>query len=182
MRTVPWFGPLVADSLRAVVGGERVTALEEAVASVEDHVARVTTDGRARSLEEATPAALLDMPSTPNDTAVERALAPSAVQAPYTKVAAAGDGTWSAVPTRLGETPFYRTMLHPNPERAYAELFVFALDLSRFELHAVAGSVEPRSSAHCPASNGPASCPRASAGGSSRPSTAASRPSTANSA
>jgi hypothetical protein len=164
VRTVPWFGPLVADSLRAVVGGERVTALEEAVASVEDHVARVTTDGRARSLEEATPAALLDMPSTPNDMAVERALAPSAVRAPYAKVAAAGDGTWSPVPTRLGETPFYRTMLHPDPERAYAELFVFALDLSRFELHAVAGSVEPRSEHALPGVERPGIVPESERG------------------
>ena len=145
VRTVPWFGPLVADTLRSVVGGERVTALEEAVANVEDHVARVTTDGKARSLDEATPAALLELPSTPEETAVERALAPAAVAAPFAKVAAAGDGTWSAVPTRVGDAPLYRTMLHPDPERSYAELFVFALDLSRFEVHAVAGSIEPKS-------------------------------------
>ncbi|HEV8548140.1 MAG TPA: phosphodiester glycosidase family protein, partial [Polyangiaceae bacterium] len=62
------------------------------------------------------------------------------------KVAAADDGAWHALPTRLGEsTTFYRTMLHPDPERAYSELFVFALDLSKFEVHAVAGSVEPKS-------------------------------------
>jgi hypothetical protein len=131
---------------------------------VEDHVARVTTDGRARSLEEATPAALLDMPSTPNDTAVERALAPSAVQAPYAKVAAAGDGTWSAVPLRVGEAPLYRTMLHPDAERAYAELVVFALDLARFEVHAVAGSVEPRSERPLPGLERPGIVPESERG------------------
>jgi len=145
VRTVPWFGPLVADTLRSVVGGERVTALEEAVADVEDHVARATTDGKARSLEEATPAALLELPTTNDDVTVQRALAPAAVSAPFPRVAGAGDGTWSAVPTRVGDAPLYRTMLHPDPERSYAELFVFALELSRFEVHAVAGSIEPRS-------------------------------------
>src|SRR4051812_43364391 len=43
MRTVPWFGPLVADSLRSVVGAERVTVLEEAVATVEDRVNQVAS-------------------------------------------------------------------------------------------------------------------------------------------
>src|SRR5690606_35819863 len=45
------------------------------------------------------------------------------------------------------EPVLYRTILHPDAERAYAELFVFALDLSKVSVHAVAGSVEPRSPA-----------------------------------
>lgn len=144
MRSVPWFGPLVADSLRAVLGGERVTALEEAVASVEDHVERVTSDGKVRSLDDATPAALL-APNEPDVAALTRALAPSNVAPLYPAVAAPEDGVFRAMPTRFGDAPIYRTMLHPDRERAYAELFVFALDLSKLSVHAAAGSIEPKS-------------------------------------
>ncbi|HSC86541.1 MAG TPA: phosphodiester glycosidase family protein, partial [Polyangiaceae bacterium] len=58
---------------------------------------------------------------------------------------ARGDGIWQAVGTRDGGVPsIHRMLLHPDRERSYAELFVFALDLSQLELHAQAGSVEPR--------------------------------------
>jgi hypothetical protein len=50
IRTVPWFGPLVADSLRAVAGSQNVTRLEELVAGVEDQAKQVASDGVARSL------------------------------------------------------------------------------------------------------------------------------------
>jgi hypothetical protein len=36
-------------------------------------------------------------------------------------------------------------MLHPDAARSYAELFVFALDLSKLDVRAAAGSVEPKS-------------------------------------
>jgi hypothetical protein len=145
LRTVPWFGPLVADSLRSAIGSEHVTELEEAVADVEDHVNHVTSDGKARSLSEATPAALLapaqDAPAT---LALEHR--PANVSAPYPAVAAPNDGVWTSVPVRTGGTPaLFRTLLHPDPDRPYAELFVFALDLSKLSVHAVAGSIEPKS-------------------------------------
>jgi len=147
MRTVPWFGPLVADTLRSTVGRERVTELEEAVANVEDHVERVTSDGKARSLADATPEALLGK-TDPSSLVPERtaARAPSDVTPLFPGVAATDDGTFRPIPTRAGnDHAIYRTMLHPDAERSYAELFVFALDLSKFELHAVAGSIEPKS-------------------------------------
>ncbi len=59
VRHVPWFGPLVADQLRALVGSERVTELEETVAGVEDRVQQVVSDGKARSMSDATPSELL---------------------------------------------------------------------------------------------------------------------------
>jgi len=163
MRHVPWFGPLVADSLRAVLGGERVTALEEAVASVEDHVERVTSDGKARSLDDATPAALL-APNEPDVQALTRALAPSNVAPLYPAVAAAEDGVFRAMPTRFGDVPIYRTMLHPDRERAYAELFVFALDLSKLSVHTVAGSIEPKSDRSLPGVERPGVVPEADRG------------------
>ncbi len=142
VRHVPWFGPLVGDQLRSMVGSERVTQLEETVAHVEDRVQQAVSDGKARSLTEATPPELL-----PPQTATNlEATAPRAVGALYRDTASAEDGTWQSVGTRTGPAgAMYRTIVHPDPERAYAELFVFALDLSKLRVHAVPGSVEPKS-------------------------------------
>jgi hypothetical protein len=59
VRHVPAFGPWLADGLRSLVGSERVTQLEETVAGVEDRVQQAVSDGRARSLSDATPSELL---------------------------------------------------------------------------------------------------------------------------
>jgi len=161
VRHVPWFGPLVAATLRAVVGGERVTALEEAVASVEDHVERATSDGKARSLGDATPAALLGtVEPDPVDTALGHA--PKDVAPLFRAVAAPDDGAFRPLPTRFESgSAIYRTMLHPDPERAYAELFVFALDLSQVLVHPVAGSVEPKADRPLPGVSRPGVVPEA---------------------
>ena len=145
VRHVPWFGPLVADELRALLGSERVTGIEETVAGVEDRFQRALSDGKARSLSEATPTELL--PVVPESKRVsEDAAGPRAVGALYAATASAEDGAWLPVNARSGKSgAIYRTIVHPDSERAYAELFVFALDLSKLRVHAVAGSVEPKS-------------------------------------
>jgi hypothetical protein len=144
MRHVPWFGPLVADSLRTLVGGEQVTRLEETVAGIEDHVQRVVSDGKARGLDEATPPEL--KPAAIRPELEQTSSAPRAIGALYAETAGVGDGEWRAVATRgVQGSAIYQTMIHPDSERAYAELFVFALDLSRLSVNAVAGSVEPKS-------------------------------------
>ncbi|HYQ01299.1 MAG TPA: phosphodiester glycosidase family protein [Polyangiaceae bacterium] len=143
VRHVPWFGPMVADGLRSMVGSEHVTQLEEAVAGVEDRVQQATSDGKARSLSDATPSELL-VTVAPKATVED--LLPRAVGALYPKTASAEDGTWQTVNVRTGKSgAISRTIVHPDSERVYAELFVFALDLSKVSVHAVAGSVEPKS-------------------------------------
>lgn len=159
VRHVPWFGPLVADQLRSAVGSERVTQLEETVAHVEDRVQHAVSDGKARSLTEATPSELLGPAS--NAKTMSEVVVPSPVGALYPETASAEDGAWQAVATRTGRPgAIYRTIVHPDPERAYAELFVFALDLSKVAVHAVAGSIEPRSAgAHASAATRPGIIP-----------------------
>jgi hypothetical protein len=150
IRTFPWFGPLIADNLRKVLGSERVTQLEEIAADVEDRVHRAASDGKARSLSDSTPE---DLITTHVETTTPVALSnkPANVGALHQSIATAEDGVWQPVLVRSGETDvLYRTIIHPDPERAYAELFVFALDLSKVELHAVAGSIEPRSESKLP--------------------------------
>jgi len=160
VRHVPWFGPMLADELRSLVGSERVTELEEAVAGVEDRVQQATSDGKARSLSEATPSELLvdvaDVKPTLEDAF------PSAVGALYPATASAEDGRWQPVGTRAGKGgAIYRTIVHPDSERVYAELFVFALDLSKLSVHAVAGSVEPKSAEPGPRAPRPGVIPEA---------------------
>jgi hypothetical protein len=145
-RTLPWFGPLLADSLRSLVGSEAVTRLEETTADLEDRVQRVQQAvgrGQARSLDEATPADLLAVTTKTSAPVRNR---PSDVGPMFGATAGSDDGTWQAARVRTtDDTVLYRTIVHPDPERTYAELFVFALDLSRLKVHAVAGSVEPKS-------------------------------------
>lgn len=149
VRHVPWFGPMVADQLRALVGSEHVTTLEEAVAGVEDRVQQAVSDGKARSLSDATPSELLASVADAKPANVEAA--PSSVGAMYPATASPEDGVWQAVNARAAQGgAIYRTMVHPDADRAYAELFVFALDLSKLSVHAVAGSVEPKSAEPLP--------------------------------
>lgn len=58
-----------------------------------------------------------------------------------------GDGVWVPVESKLipSETPslFYRTVLHPDAERPYAELHLVAMDMRRLELGIAAGYEDP---------------------------------------
>ena len=151
MRHVPWFGPLLADELRALVGSERVTELEETVAGVEDRVQQATSDGKARSLADATPSELASSLVDADAQGVNQISAPLAVGPLFAATSSPEDGRWQAVTARVGASgAIYRTMIHPDRERAYAELFVFALDLSKLSVHAVAGSIEPKSAEPLP--------------------------------
>jgi hypothetical protein len=145
IRTLPWFGPLLADNLRTFLGSENVTRLEETLAGVEDHVQHAVSRGEARSLSDATPSELLPT-VTAEAPPLEVERRPSPLGPMYSTVTTAEDGIWQPVEARATpNTVLYRTIVHPDPERVYAELFVFALDLSAVRVHAVAGSIEPKS-------------------------------------
>jgi hypothetical protein len=157
IRTVPWFGPLLADSLRAVAGSRNVTRLEELVAGVEDRAKQATSTGVARSLTDSTPPELLPQP-VPEIADVARR--PKDAAPLFPKVASAEDGTWQSVGVRGTDAPvLYRSILHPDPARSYAELFVFALDLTKLRVEAVAGSVEPKSPSSLPGVDRPGVVP-----------------------
>ncbi|HEY3495359.1 MAG TPA: phosphodiester glycosidase family protein [Polyangiaceae bacterium] len=145
IRTFPWFGPLVADTLRAIAGSHNVTRLEEVVASVEDRAKQVASSGVAHSLTDSTPAELLAPPASTGEIAARR---PKDFEPLFPKVASPEDGVWQPVSVRGSEhSVLHRTIVHPDPARSYAELFVFALDLDNVRVEAVAGSIEPRSPA-----------------------------------
>lgn len=73
---------------------------------------------------------------------------PAPVLPPYPEVAAPGDGVWVPVPDpEHPEAPalMYKTLLHPDPERRYAELFVVSMPSALIRLTSVPGTEEPAS-------------------------------------
>lgn len=165
VRFVPWGGPVVADTLRAVIGDRGVTWLEESWAAVEDLSRRVTRlRAPPRRLGDVSPALAPLPPSEELATpaaggsgepavggATESVLFPPPAPAvpPFAKVAAVDDGRWYPVadPERPHAPPFaYRTLIHPDPQRSFAELFLVALPVPQISLHVVAGTAEPETS------------------------------------
>jgi hypothetical protein len=68
---------------------------------------------------------------------------------PFPEVAAPDDGVWYTVndPEQPKVAPFgYRTLIHPDPERNFAELFVVAMPTAEIQVHVVAGTQEPETS------------------------------------
>lgn len=145
-----WAGPLVANSLRAVIGVDNVAHLEDFVYAVEDRVNRLTRKNetpQARwQVPSAAPVASLAPPAASADAPRLPPFAPKDV-GPWPKGwSAPGDGKWvpMADVRRPGEPTYMaKTLLHPDPSRSWAEVFVVAVDLRRVRLYAVAGTREP---------------------------------------
>lgn len=154
VHRLPWLGPWLADQLRAVVGNDAVTWLEETSARLEDRARRaVSVRVGPRTLDRAEPnsapsgAAIGAGPARAESAAATR-FVPRDVGPLSTRMAAAGDGQWRPVsdPARPGaETLLFETLLHPDLKRSWAEVFVVAMPVSAVRLYAVAGTVEPQS-------------------------------------
>ncbi len=153
----PGAGPAFADALRVVLGTDAVTRLEETTADLEDRYKRAVRRGEPpRALDQ-----LLPVPSPKPSTAAPAAAASSAagprevdvhvkpadIGPMHASVAAPEDGRWSSVldPARPRAAPLlFATLLHPDPKRPWAEVFVVAVMASDVRVHAVAGTVEPQ--------------------------------------
>jgi hypothetical protein len=166
-NNVPWFGAWMADTLRSLIGTEAVADLEEFAYDLEDRWNRFWREGEkpktywdAPSASSGTPAAPSAEPSAAPSGSGTAAPAPAAPPGAFRprdvgpllnpKYAAPGDGLW--VPVPLAEAPadpplFYKTLIHPDSKRPWAEVFVVAIDLARAQIHAVAGTHEPKGTA-----------------------------------
>ncbi|RYZ08261.1 MAG: hypothetical protein EOO73_08715 [Myxococcales bacterium] len=148
-----WAGPLVANSLRSVVGVDNVAKLEDLVYAVEDRVNRLTRKNEKPQahwqVPVSAPAPLPPPSAAPSAAADAPRAAPFTLKdpGPWPKAwAAPGDGKWVAmVDPRRPTEPTYmlKTLLHPDAGRSWAEVFVVAIDLRRVRLYAVAGTREP---------------------------------------
>jgi hypothetical protein len=149
---LPWLGPMIADGLRAVLGTERVSRIEDFVYGVEDRWNQWWRGDEAPKAYWEVPASAEPEPQpTTNASSDVPALAPfrpADVGSMHRALAAAGDGVWVPVPDpqRPG-APFlmHKTLIHPDPKRPWAELFVVALDVRRIVLYPMAGALEPKS-------------------------------------
>jgi hypothetical protein len=150
-----WMGPLVANSLRAVIGVNAVARLEDFVYAVEDRYNRLARGREApKSYWAVPPAPKAAVVALPVPTASASVAAPAlppfhpADPGPALKSwSAPGDGVWVPIvdPRRPNEQPYMlKTLLHPDPERGWAEVFVVAVDLRRVTLHVVPGTQEPK--------------------------------------
>ncbi|HLV66805.1 MAG TPA: hypothetical protein VKY73_13380 [Polyangiaceae bacterium] len=148
-----WMGPLVANGLRAVIGTDNVARLEDFVYAVEDRVNRVRRKHEPPQAYWTVPTALPRASTRPVSSAVvpeKPALSPfrPVDPGPFDKKwTARGDGVWVPIvdPRRAEDDPrLYKTLLHPDPTRGWAEVFVVAVDLRRVDIHLMAGSQEPK--------------------------------------
>jgi hypothetical protein len=150
VHRLPWMGPLVANSLRAVLGTERVARLEDFVYGVEDRWNRwYKKDEKPKAYWAVPSATPKRAPASGADAgAPEPEFHPEDVGPVFTSWSAPGDGSWVKIddPRRPKEPAYmYKTLLHPDKNRSWAELFVVAVDLTRSDLFAVAGYREPQS-------------------------------------
>ncbi len=169
-NNVPWFGSWLADALRSVIGTEAVFELEEVAYGLEDRWNRyfrtgesprsywdapstLGTDSPSPSLEPAAPTHAPSVIPSASATAISQPntpFVPKEVGPFNAKFAAPGDGVWAAIslpeaPTRAPQ--MFKTLVHPDAKRPWAEVFVVAIDLSQTTIHSVAGTKEPRGTA-----------------------------------
>jgi hypothetical protein len=153
VNRVAWLGPYVADGLRAVVGTDAVADLEDFAYHLQDRINRVFRRGEkprahwqvptARPL----PAKPVSPPPAPDPkVAVLPPFRLRDVGPVHKEWSAPGDGDWVPMldPDRPDDAPYLmKTLLHPDKNRSWAEVFVVAVDLRRARLQLVAGTKEP---------------------------------------
>lgn len=160
VNRIEWLGPLVANSLRAVIGKENVASLEDFAYGIQDRVMRFWRKGEKPKAywtvpppaASSAPVAVAPPPAAnPAVSGVEPppTLAPfqlQAVGAVHSHWAAPGDGEWLPMPDvdhPGSPIRMYKTLLHPDKQRSWAELFVVALDLRSVRIELVPGRREP---------------------------------------
>jgi len=156
IHRVRWLGPWLADTGRMLIGSRTVSRLENLAYDADDQWNRFWRRGEA-------PIAHWTVPEAPkkpgSDLAPDDEGTPLHGGAPLflpkdvgpftSEVAAKGDGVWLPLADYgEGNEPvvIFKTLLHPDKERPWAEVFVVAIDLRRTRLRAVAGSIEPEAS------------------------------------
>jgi len=151
-----WAGPLVANSLRAAFGDDNVAKLEDVVYGAEDRVNRLLKhDEPPKAYWQVPSAASTPVSEAAPSAAPQVEVAPSGPEAfhptnpgPALKEwSAPGDGEWLGVKDarHAGEPPrMYKTLLHPDKGRSWAEVFVVAIDLKQVSVYPVVGTQEPQ--------------------------------------
>lgn len=139
---------MFANGLRAVIGTERVAKLEDFVYAAEDRFNRWWRKDEKPKAYWEVPPEKAEAPPAPDAGPTQPTFRPKDVGPVHAEWSAPGDGQWVRItdPRRVDEKPYmYKTLLHPDKNRSWAEVFVVAVDMTRSRLHAVAGYREPLS-------------------------------------
>ena len=150
-----WAGPLVANSLRAVVGNQSVAKLEDFVYGVEDRLNRLTKKDEPPKAYWRVPEVAAEPEATastsalpaPEERGAEPAFHPANPGPALKEGSAPGDGDWLGISDarHVNEAPrMFKTLLHPDKNRSWSEVFVVAIDLKRVTLYPVLGTQEPQ--------------------------------------
>ncbi len=142
--TFPSAAPRIASGLRRVIGAGAVAELEDLVYGGQDRWNRLVRRSEQPKSYWQPPVQVIhpeagDDPATP-------VFRPEDVGPMFPKTAADGDGLWSPVEdaARPDEPSLlYRTLIHPDPTRPWAELFVVAIDLKQVRMNSVVGAEQP---------------------------------------
>lgn len=147
IHRIPWLGPLLADSARAVVGPGPIAKLEDFAYGAEDRWNRYWRQDQM-------PEAYWEVPAP---TVAPASATPEVPELPPFRVkdvppmhkswSAPGDGVWVPVEDKQhpGEAPrMFKTLLHPDRNRSWAAVTMVAVDLRQVRLHLVAGRWEPK--------------------------------------
>jgi Phosphodiester glycosidase len=162
----------VVDLVRGVVGPVPVAFAENTFYGLTDAVQRTTFQGRTTpgywtapptSVPRApaavghianpptpAPAASGRTANAPTPAPAKESFQPANVTPPYPNLAVPGEGVWVPIPNTLDAAApllMYKTFLHADPERPYSRVAIVAMDATRLRLHAVAGTVDPVSTA-----------------------------------
>lgn len=155
VNRISWLGPYVADGLRAVIGVDAVASLEDFAYRVQDRVNRVLKRGEKPRAYWSVPKAKIVPQSPPTPSRPDREAQPVVEIPPFQpedvgpvhkEWSAPGDGQWVPMPDvdHPGEPiQMAKTLLHPDKNRSWAEVFVVAIDLRRARLYLVPGTKEP---------------------------------------
>ena len=154
VHTFPGLGPVLADTLRAVIGKDAVTSIENKAYAVQDRFNQWWYGNEPPKAYWEVPAAadsaLPEAPSATPDAGPPPLppFRPADIGPVHKSWSAPGDGQWVPIKDAQhpeAETAMFKTLLHSDRNRSWAEVFVVAVDLRRVELHAMAGYQEPKS-------------------------------------
>lgn len=153
IHEIPWLGPFLADTARAVVGPTAVGRIEDFAYGAEDRWLR-TWHGEDEpeafwEVPEATaapPPVPVPVASASADLPAPPTFLPRDVGPMHATFAAKGDGSWVPMPSkRWPDDPprLFKTLLHPDRKRPWTAVAVVALDLRRVDVHLMAGVYVP---------------------------------------
>lgn len=151
IHRIPGFGPLMADTGRAILGNDAIAWLEEVAYGAQDRINRTVRSGEEPAAYWSVPSGDAEVPTAPSaDAGVEWSLptfSPTKLAPMHESFSAPGDGQWVAMPDprRPDDPPrMYKTLLHPDANRSWSAVMIVAVDLRTVDVHSVPGRYEPK--------------------------------------